>query len=168
MQESKMQHNREVSLMRPEELDQVAELEQMCFSDPWLPGMLADTVSHSYDWIFVWREEDRVAGYGILRILGDEGEIQRIGVAPHWRGRGIGRKLMEGMLGFSREKEAAAVALEVRQSNEPAIQLYQSCGFVKEAVRKGYYHNPSEDAWIFWNRKIQEQIPVSPEITTKK
>ena len=45
-------------------------------------------------------------------------------------------------------------ALEVRESNLGARNLYDSYGFRQEAVRKGYYHNPAEDAIIMWNRAI--------------
>ena len=89
-----------------------------------------------------------------LRILADEGEIQRIGVYPHYRRQGIARKLMDAMVTFARARGVRAIALEVRESNLGARNLYDSYGFRQEAVRKGYYHNPAEDAIIMWNRAI--------------
>ena len=93
-------------------------------------------------------------GYCVLRILADEGEIQRIAVDPAFRRRGAGRKLMEAMAALGRMKGVREVALEVRESNEGARKLYESYGFKQEAVRKEYYHNPTEDAIIMWNRRI--------------
>ena len=55
---------------------------------------------------------------------------------------------------FSRLKGVRAIALEVRESNQGARSLYRSYGFEEEAVRKEYYHNPTEDAVIMWNRNI--------------
>ena len=61
---------------------------------------------------------------------------------------------MEAMLLFARKAGVCAIALEVRESNESARNLYVSYGFRPEAVRKGYYHNPAEDAVIMWNRRL--------------
>lgn len=71
-----------------------------------------------------------------------------------YRRQGIGRRLMEAMLTAAREKGASSVALEVRESNRGAIQLYEEYGFCQEAVRKKYYREPEEDAVIMWNRSL--------------
>ena len=52
------------------------------------------------------------------------------------------RKLMDAMVTFARAKGVRSIALEVRESNQGARNLYESYGFRQEAVRKGYYHNP--------------------------
>jgi ribosomal-protein-alanine N-acetyltransferase len=61
---------------------------------------------------------------------------------------------MDEMEKLSRESGVTAISLEVRESNEGARKLYASYGFKEEAVRRGYYHNPQEDAIIMWNRGI--------------
>ena len=61
---------------------------------------------------------------------------------------------MEAMFTLARMKGVQTMSLEVRESNEKARNLYESCGFKQEAVRRGYYHNPLEDALIMWNRRI--------------
>ena len=76
----------------------------------------------------------------------------RIAVHPELRGRGLSRKLMDQLEETAREKGAEALTLEVRKSNRTAIELYKSYGFRKEAVRKNYYHDPDEDAFIMWRR----------------
>jgi len=93
-------------------------------------------------------------GYCVFRSLGDEGELQRIAVEPESQGQGIARKLMEAMATIARMKGVRQMSLEVRESNRRARNLYESCGFSQEAVRRGYYHNPKEDALIMWNRQI--------------
>ena len=103
---------------------------------------------------FVYADHGTILGYAVLRILADEGEIQRIGVYPHYRRQGIARKLMDAMVTFARARGVRSIALEVRESNLGARNLYDSYGFRQEAVRKGYYHNPAEDAIIMWNRAI--------------
>ena len=61
---------------------------------------------------------------------------------------------MEAMVTFSRLRGVRAITLEVRESNEGARKLYDSYGFKKEALRRRYYRNPTEDAIIMWNRQI--------------
>ena len=82
----------------------------------------------------------------------------RIAVKPEYRGNGYSKILMDRMMQSSGEQEAPDLTLEVRAGNTPAIRLYESYGFVAEAVRKGYYHNPTEDALIMWRRGL----PVIP------
>ncbi len=50
------------------------------------------------------------------------------------------------------------MSLEVREGNTAARNLYESYGFMQEAVRKSYYHNPTEDALIMWKRDLPERI----------
>lgn len=140
--------------MTAADLEQVARLEKICFSEPWSYGILESGMYSPYDVYFVLEQERQILGYCNLRILAGEGEVQRIAVLPAWRGLGLGRKLMDAMVSFAREKEASAITLEVRAGNTAARNLYESYGFTAEAVRKGYYRNPAEDAVIMWKRSV--------------
>lgn len=140
--------------MRPEELLLVCGLEKACFSDPWSLKSLEEGVQNPFDTFLVLEEEGTVLGYCMFRILAGEGELMRIAVWPQCQGRGLGKKLMEAMAGYSRDKGVLAVSLEVREGNKNARNLYKSCGFKEECVRKDYYKNPTEDAVIMWNRRI--------------
>lgn len=138
--------------MTPADLEAVAELEKICFTESWSWKLLEAGLYSEYDEYYVFEQEGRILGYCNLRILAGEGEIQRIAVLPDCRRLGVGRKMMEVMEHSARAKQVYAVTLEVRESNFAARNLYESFGFVAEAVRKGYYHNPSEDALIMWKR----------------
>lgn len=140
--------------MRAEDLESVALLERTCFSESWSENLLRSGLDNRLDSYLVYEEAGTVLGYCVLRTLADEGEIQRIAVNPAFRRQGIARKLMESMAAVARMKGAREVALEVRESNESARKLYESYGFRQEAVRRGYYRNPTEDAIIMWNRRI--------------
>lgn len=144
-----------IRVMEQRDLEQVAELEKRCFSESWSYKLLEAGIHSSYDIYYVWEQEDRILGYCNLRLLAGEGEIQRIAVLPEYRGMGLGRKMMDAMTEYARKNRAAAISLEVREGNLAARRLYESCGFAAEAVRKGYYHNPNEDAVIMWNRAVQ-------------
>lgn len=143
-----------IRVMEQRDLEQIAELEKRCFSEPWSYRLLEAGIHSSYDVYYVWEQEDKILGYCNLRLLAGEGEIQRIAVLPEYRGFGLGRKMMAAMADYARENGASVISLEVRESNRVARSLYESCGFAAEAVRKGYYRNPSEDAVIMWNRAL--------------
>ena len=145
---------RGVRPMTGQDIEQVADLEQVCFSESGSENLIRMGLDSRLDTYFVYVDHGYIMGYAVLRILADEGEIQRIGVYPDYRRQGIARKLMDTMVTFARARGVRAIALEVRESNLGARNLYDSYGFRPEAVRKGYYHNPAEDAIIMWNRTI--------------
>ena len=138
--------------MLKDDLDAVAELEQLSFSIPWSYENLEQGLSNGLDQYLVWEENGMAAGYINFRILAGEGEIERVAVHPLLRGRGFGRKLMEAMVEYASGQGVRDITLDFRVNNQTAINLYESCGFVKEAIRKDYYREPTEDAIIMWRR----------------
>ena len=137
--------------MENRDVTAVARMEQICFSDPWSEKMVSDLIDSSWDEVWVLESrEDGLIGYINFRFIAGEGELMRIAVLPELRGHGLSRKLMDRMTESASEQAVADITLEVRAGNEPAIGLYKSYGFAGEAVRKGYYHNPTEDALIMW------------------
>lgn len=140
--------------MQEADLPEVGKLELLCFSDAWSETLLRASLESKLDIWYVLEESGRIAGYANLRIIADEGEIERIAIHPDFRSRGYGKKLMGEMVAFARRAGIKEMTLEVRASNSHALKLYESCGFAKEAVRKDYYRNPVEDGIIMWNRRI--------------
>ncbi len=149
-----MHQQGEVRPMTAADLEGVAHLEEVCFSESWSESLLRSGLDCSLDTYLVYALGEQVLGYCVFRSLGDEGELQRIAVEPESQGQGIARKLMEVMVTLARMKGVRQMSLEVRESNRRARNLYESCGFSQEAVRRGYYHNHKEDALIMWNRQI--------------
>lgn len=146
--------------MTADDVEAVAMIEKDCFSDAWSERLLREMLESPYDEAWVLAASDgEICGYINVRFLAGEGELMRIAVGKDFRGLGYSRKLMERMVKSSEEKEAYDLTLEVRAGNRAAINLYKSYGFKKEAVRRGYYKNPDEDAFIMWRRSL-------PGITT--
>jgi ribosomal-protein-alanine N-acetyltransferase len=83
-------------------------------------------------------------GFVLSRLVPDEAEILMVAVAPNEQGRGLGRKLLSRHLGRLASLGVSRVFLEVEESNEPAIRLYQRAGFRQVGRRPGYY--PRDDA----------------------
>ena len=144
--------------MTADDVAALVKIENTCFTDPWSENMVADLVDSTWDEVWVLESDEMIVGYINYRFIAGEGELMRIAVLPELRGHGLSRKLMDIMTEDAAKNDVSDITLEVRAGNVPAIGLYKSYGFKEEAVRKGYYHNPTEDALIMWLRGL----PVIP------
>ena len=78
--------------------------------------------------------------------MGIDADVMTMGVLPDFRGRGLGRVLMDALIDVARRWGSERVFLEVRESNAAAISLYENSGFEVVGRTKGYFRNPREDA----------------------
>jgi ribosomal-protein-alanine N-acetyltransferase len=135
--------------MNADHLDEVAELERICFSVPWSRNMLAEELDNLLSAFLVALDDnDKVVGYAGVQIILDEGYITNVAVRPECRRQGIAAKLLQVFLDFAKANKLAFLTLEVRASNYDAIALYGSRGFRSVGRRKNYYEHPKEDAII--------------------
>lgn len=126
----------------------VAELEKICFSDPWSEKSVASELENELALWLVAEEGGFVAGYiGSQTVLG-ETDMMNIAVHPNFRRRGIAEALVVSLVQELRSVDSKSLTLEVRASNDPAIGLYRKLGFIQAGRRPGYYRNPKEDALI--------------------
>ena len=147
MEEKKM-HVRIVP-MTVDHLDEVAELERLCFSVPWSRNMLAEELDNALSAMLVALDDQgRVAGYAGLQVILDEGYITNVAVRPDCRRQGVAGQILQVFLDFAQAQGLAFLTLEVRASNQAAILLYGSRGFRGMGRRKNYYEHPREDAII--------------------
>ena len=141
--------NVQIVTMNGDHLDEVAELERVCFPDPWSRNMLKEELENDLAAFLVALDgQGAVAGYAGLQVVLDEGNILNIAVRPDCRRRGVAGQLLQGVLNFARGNRLAFLTLEVRASNYAAIALYGSRGFRGVGRRKNYYEHPREDAVI--------------------
>ena len=77
---------------------------------------------------------------------------------PDKRGLGYGKRVMAHMMQCAVELGVVYMTLEVRVGNEPALGLYKKMGFKKAGVRKKYYEDNGEDAYIMVNDRLQQSI----------
>ena len=121
-------------------------IERAAFTDPWSRRAFQDLLSQPHVRARVVDGPDGVAGYALASVVADEGEILNFAVEPAARGRGLGHIMLDALLDMFRREGASRVFLEVRESNEAALHLYQSAGFRSRATRRAYYRNPIENA----------------------
>ena len=151
-------------------LDRIAEIDGTVFGGScWGRKAFADNVSNDYDYLVAATEESEdepgtqfpegghaaeessgaltVCGYGLLRCF-DDAEIIMIATDPARRREGIGKLLLEDLIKEAQRRKAGCIFLEVRETNFPARAMYRGAGFTEEGVRRGYYHDPPENAVI--------------------
>ena len=135
--------------MTADHLDEVAELERICFPDPWSRNMLAGELDNALSAFLVALDDTgRVAGYAGLQVVLDEGTITNIAVRPEYRRQGVAHQLLAVFMNFAQGNRLAFLTLEVRASNYGAIALYGELGFRSVGRRKNHYEHPKEDAII--------------------
>ena len=137
-----------ITNMTSDHVAQVAQLEKLCFSDPWSERSVASELNNPLSLWLVAMEGENLAGYvGSQSVLG-ESDMMNIAVHPDFRRQGLAEKLVAELVAALKEKGNHCLTLEVRASNALAIALYEKTGFAEIGRRKNYYRNPKEDALI--------------------
>lgn len=124
-----------------------AKIEQECFSAPWSEATLTAELENPLSDFFGAYDGDTPVGYIGGRTVAAETEVFNLGVAKAYRRRGVGRLLAESFIAAVKPK-TDVIFLEVRSGNLAAIRLYESLGFVFCGLRKNYYTNPTENAFL--------------------
>ena len=137
-----------ISALQSSHLEGVAEIERLCFAEPWSQQALALLLQNANLGVVALDKQGNPIGYGGLLTVLDEGQITNIAVHPNFRGMGVGRAILEKLIFESASRGIREISLEVRQSNLPAKALYQSHGFEIAGVRKGFYRHPAEDGLV--------------------
>lgn len=106
---------------------------------PWSYDLFVDMVTQPYSLTMAMNSNAHFLGYVLtLRVL-DETTIMDIAVTPVARQHGVGTALLEYAIQRASSHRGSRVLLEVRATNQRAINLYYKCGFEQVAVRKDYY-----------------------------
>ena len=126
----------------------VADLEKVCFSDPWSEKSVGEELQNPLSLWLIAMDGEKLAGYvGSQTVMG-ETDMMNVAVDPAYRRQGVGEKLILSLVEALKEKESHSLTLEVRASNAPAIALYEKLQFLPVGRRPNYYRNPREDALI--------------------
>ncbi|MCR5808423.1 MAG: ribosomal protein S18-alanine N-acetyltransferase [Clostridiales bacterium] len=137
--------------MREEDVKRVSELEKICFRTPWSYNSLLGELSNDVAYYVVAVSGDMVVGYAGAWIMFDEEHMTNIAVDPDYRKQGIARKMILWLMKEGMKRGAERMTLEVRENNHNAQRLYASLGFAYAGIRKHYYTDTGENAFILWN-----------------
>ncbi|WP_018014212.1 ribosomal protein S18-alanine N-acetyltransferase [Teredinibacter turnerae] len=130
-------------------LDDIYALECEANPFPWSKRNFVDSIASSHICTGV-KVGDQWIAQAVFSIASGDAEILIISVAPEWQGQGVASQLLDTMCEIL-EDYAAEIFLEVRESNEAAIRLYEKCGFNCLGIRPNYYPRKKgrEDAHIY-------------------
>lgn len=106
------------------------------------------SLKNEHTLVLILEKDSEPFGYCVFAFAADEAELTQIAVKHELRGHGAGRKLLNHGILALREKGVNTLYLEVRESNAPAIAMYDSFGMVNVGKRPRFYNNPVEDALI--------------------
>ena len=134
--------------MQLQDVTAIAELEKLCFSDPWSENSIASELSNPLSYWLVAEVDGKLAGYVGSQSVLDAADMMNLAVSPEYRRQGVGQALVESLVEHLQKNRVIALLLEVRVSNVSAIALYEKLRFVQVGRRPKYYHNPREDALI--------------------
>ncbi len=140
----------QIRTMTYADLKHVMEVEVKAYAHPWTIGIFRDCLRVGYS-CWVLTEANVIIGYGIVMLAAGEAHILNICVNPEHQRKGLGRSLLNYMTKKSALSGIDMILLEVRRSNQSAINLYDSEGFHELGVRHNYYPDEKgrEDAIIF-------------------
>lgn len=142
----------EIRGMQTEDLDQISEIEKECFSLPWSRSSYESELNNELAYYQCAVKNNIILGYmGMWRII-DECHITNVAVLPEYRNMGVASMLINKMIDICKCSEIKNMTLEVRKSNQAAINLYEKFGFISVGVRPKYYMKPMEDAIIMWKK----------------
>ena len=136
----------------------VHRLEEAIFSMPWSEkDFVYEMTENKVARYLVIEEAGEIIAFAGAHIILDQAHVTNIAVRQDCRGRGLGRMITRALMQYASNLGAEYLTLEVRQSNATAQNLYKSLGFVKVNVRKRYYEDTGEDAWLM----VCDQLPAA-------
>jgi ribosomal-protein-alanine N-acetyltransferase len=136
-----------VRKMTPDDLEQVISIDQASFSLPWPPRSFRfELTDNPASRCWVAEVDGRVAGMLVGWLIVDEIHIATIATHPDFRRRGVGQVLLSHTLQAAMDEGAISSFLEVRESNDAALEMYRKFGYVESGRREGYYKDNFETA----------------------
>ncbi len=153
--------------MTLDDVDGVYAIEAASFPRPWKrEDFVKEMTQNACARYLVAEEDGGIVGFAGAWIVLDEAHVTNIAVAAHRRGRGIGRRLTETLMQYAANLGVVYATLEVRRSNLAAQALYRSAGFEYVGVRKRYYEDNGEDAFLFCCQHMPSPEPDFEEPET--
>jgi ribosomal-protein-alanine N-acetyltransferase len=159
-----MSHNTPAQLIiqpaTPDNLDVIEAIEQRAYPHPWTRSVLGNAIRNedAFSYFYVARlpeDPETIIGYHHFWVVADEVHILNIAIDPAYQRQGYASQLLRFAFAFGRERGARSAFLEVRASNAAAQKLYAHFGFERIDIRKAYYSDNKEDAYVLKMRLVE-------------
>lgn len=139
----------ELTRMRRRHLRRILAIEGRVYPRPWSASLfLSELAQRSFRSYLVARTHGLVVGYAGMMFAGSEAHVTNIAVDPERQGRKIGTRLLLALVTEALARGSTQISLEVRVTNAAAQSMYEKFGFQVTGVRKGYYIETNEDAYV--------------------
>jgi ribosomal-protein-alanine N-acetyltransferase len=143
------------------DLPHVIAIERRSFPTPWSLAMFVLELSKASGICLAALDGDELVGYCVCSRYDTVWHLMNVAVNPDRRREGVADALLRHLFDEA-DQPGEQYTLEVRPSNGPAIALYETFGFKRAGLRKGYYHDNKEDALIMWRTAGAESaIPAT-------
>lgn len=145
-----------IKRMTPEDIDGVISIEEQAYGDHhWSKDSFMNELNNELARYYsLFNKNNELCGYaGCWHIL-DEAHVTNIAISANHRRKKYGEALLKRVIDDCYLEKIKYITLEVRVSNQAAINLYTKYGFTSFGTRKGYYQNNNEDALIMWTKNI--------------
>lgn len=137
--------------MTVDDIDSVLHVEHHSFPNPWTRETFYNELTRNrFANYLLLLHSDTVIGYCGMWIIVDEAHITNIAVLPNYRGQNLGEALLIEAMETAKALGVRSMTLEVRVSNRVAQNLYEKLGFKIGGIRKHYYTDNGEDAYVMW------------------
>ena len=126
----------------------IEEITNSSFLSPILSTEYVDNEfnSNPFAHFVVYKNNGIILGYLYYSLIYDRIEINQFEVLEEYRNKKIGSSLLDYLVNLGNYD----ITLEVRETNVPAISLYEKLGFEEAGIRKNFYEKPVENALIMW------------------
>ena len=146
------------------DLGAIEKVERRAYPTPWSRSMFAGELAKPNSFCvgaFDMNDRDRLAGYLIVSRYVDAWHVMNLAVDEPYQRQGVAKSLLEGLFDATDSDTMRGYTLEVRISNTRAIRLYEAAGFRTTGLRRGYYTDNREDAYVMWKDPIHTQAAGS-------
>ena len=144
--------------MKREDINDILEIEQLCYGEHhWSYESFAAELDNKISSYRCILKDGKCLGYmGIWKIV-NEAHVTNLSVHPDYQNKKLAHRLLLSTIDECYQSKIKFLTLEVRESNEKAIHLYEKFGFKSLGLRKKYYQDNNEDAYIMWSENIFDE-----------
>lgn len=147
-----------IERMELKDLDEVLKIENELFGlGAWSRNNYEyELTSNEFSHMFLLKHNNEVIGYLGVWIIYHAAQITTIAIAKKWQGKKLANLLIEQAIALAKFYQSENITLEVRVSNIKAQNLYHKYGFKVASVRKNYYSDTGEDAYLMMKNMLGE------------
>lgn len=137
-------HNIIIQNATTEDVDSISSLEKECFSDAWSKESFYSCFENPFYKVVVAKDYGKLIGYAIIKCIYEDGELLRVAVSVQYRRQSVSYNLLTRIFEMAGCNGVEKIFLDVRESNDAAILLYEKMGFRRYEMTDGFYSNPVE------------------------